>query len=343
VTLFYWIAPERSFLWVVARGGVELHTLPGEAAIRERVEAHQARILQGRDPLAEGAEEARWLYRSLVAPAEARIAKGSRVAFAPDGALHLVNPETLVVPGKAPHYWIDDVTLVTAPSISLASVEAGSGARQEEGPAILLIGDPLTNDREFPRLIHATRELDVVAGQFPASRAVVYAGASADPTVYRASSPGRFPFIHFAAHAQANREAPLESAIVLTERNESWRLYARDVMGVPLRAELVTLSACRTAGSRAYAGEGLVGLTWAFLGSGARNVIAGLWNVEDASTAELMESLYRGVGHGEPPAVALRRAKLELRESDAADRKPFDWAPVVIYTRRAARAAARPS
>ena len=55
------------------------------------------------------------------------------------------------------------------------------------------------------------------------------------------------------------------------------------MLGIRLNAALVTISACRSAGARTYAGEGLVGLTWAFLEAGAQNVIAGLWDVSDRS------------------------------------------------------------
>jgi hypothetical protein len=60
-------------------------------------------------------------------------------------------------------------------------------------------------------------------------------------------------------------------------------------MQVPLRADLVTLSACRSSGARTYAGEGLVGLARAFLQAGAGSVIAGLWDVSDQSTSEMMD------------------------------------------------------
>jgi len=346
VILFYWLAPSRSFLWAVTPRGVRLHVLPAEAEIRERVEAHQALILQGRDPLAEGAPEALWLYRTLVGPVEASLPPGSRIVVVPDGPLHQINPETLVAASPAPHYWIEDVTLMTAPSVSVLAAAGGGSARPGgQKKSILMIGDPLPEGDEFPRLVHASRELGRIAEQFAPSEQTVFSGAQADPTSYRASEPGRFSYIHFAAHAQANREVPLESAVILSARNESSKLYAREIVGVPLRAELVTLSACRTAGARTFAGEGLVGLTWAFLSSGAGNVVAGLWNVEDASTAELMADLYRGLAQGQGPAEALRRAKLDLQASDPAYRKPFYWAPFVIYTRGpgSSRRSARPS
>ena len=80
----------------------------------------------------------------------------------------------------------------------------------------------------------------------------------------------------------------------------------------PLRADLVTVSACYSAGERAYSGEGLVGLAWAFLRAGAHNVIAGLWDVTDASTEQLMDRFYNELEKGISPGVALRTAKLSL-------------------------------
>ena len=155
----------------------------------------------------------------------------------------------------------------------------------------------------------------------------------ANPKAYLTSTPSQFAFVHFAAHAEANAEAPLESAVILSAAGDTPKLYARDILNVPLRAGLVTISGCRSAGSRTYSGEGLVGLAWAFMSAGAHSVIAGLWNVEDASTSELMEQLYRGLTHGEQPEDALRHAKLRLIKSESAYRKPFYWAPFMTYTR----------
>ncbi|HTE53960.1 MAG TPA: CHAT domain-containing tetratricopeptide repeat protein [Kofleriaceae bacterium] len=330
VLLFYWTAPRRSFLWAVTPEEIVVRVLPGSADIGQRAEAYQAQIQRSRDPLAEDASDATWLYRSLIGPIEKQIQPGKRVVVVPDGPLQQLNFETLVVPGARPHYWIEDVTLATAPSLGLLS--AGAAAEKTRARSILVIGDPVSPGQEFPPLAYAGREVARIADLFP-EQATVQSGASAQPSAYAAAGPGRFAFIHFAAHATANQESPLDSAIVLSGREDSYKLYARDIVKVPLTAELVTLSACRSAGSRAYAGEGLVGLAWAFLGSGARNVIGGLWNVEDASTAELMEHLYRGLQEGLDPIAALRAAKLRLVHSATASRKPYYWAPFVIYTR----------
>jgi CHAT domain-containing protein len=104
-------------------------------------------------------------------------------------------------------------------------------------------------------------------------------------------------------------------------------------MKVPLDASLVTLSSCRSAGARAYSGEGLVGLTWAFLQAGARNVIAGLWDVDDASTSRLMSRMYSDLTGGVPPEDALRTAQLSLLHSAYPNKKPYYWGPFQLYSR----------
>ena len=104
----------------------------------------------------------------------------------------------------------------------------------------------------------------------------------------------------------------MESALILSPGPSGYTLTAREVMSVPLKADLVTLSACRSAGAKTYSGEGLVGLSWAFLRAGAGSVVAGLWDVTDGSTAKLMGDFYALMAKGSDPAEALRTAKLTL-------------------------------
>jgi tetratricopeptide (TPR) repeat protein len=338
--LFYWTGPKRSFVWRVTRDDVEVRELPGEETLAQRVRAYQDRILRSRDPLAEGDEDGLWLYRTLVGSG----GEGPRVIVVPDGPLHELNFETLPVASPVPHYWIEDVTVARAPALGLLH-DGGDGLPRPERGArtILLIGDPVSPSPDFAPLPHAALEMRRIAEQFEPTARVLHTGARAVPEVYRASLPERFTYIHFAAHAIPNFEQPLESAVVLSAQGEAFKLYARELASIPVRADLVTLSACYGAGSRHYAGEGFVGLAWAFLGSGARNVVAGLWNIEETSTAELMEELYRGLRRGLAPPEALRAAKLGLLRSSGAYRKPYYWGPFVTYTRQWGTSAAHPA
>jgi CHAT domain-containing protein len=159
---------------------------------------------------------------------------------------------------------------------------------------------------------------------------------NASPDAYIRSDPARFQYIHFVSHATASRLVPLDSAVILSARGtpDSAKLYARDILSKPLHAELVTISACQGSGVRVYAGEGLVGLAWAFLRAGSRNVIGALWDVSDASTPELMGHLYDGIAAGESPDVALRAAKLDMLHSHGVFRKPIYWGAFQLYSSR---------
>jgi CHAT domain-containing protein len=335
--LFYWVAPERSYLWVVKPGSVHPPIeLPAAAEIQKLVERYRAFIEKGvRDPIATENEAGRRLYEMLVAPAARLIDRGSLVILVPDGALHWLNFETVpVYPGEGdekPHYWIEDVRLAIAPSLS---VLAGEAEEKPRAPgSVLIIGDPVSPGAEFPKLEYAADEVGRIQKRFPSAQKHVFTGVDAKPEVYAKAEPRRYSLVHFSAHAVANQQSPLDSAIILSKSGDSFKLYARDILSVPLKADLVTLSACRSAGARSYSGEGLVGFAWAFLGSGARNVIAGLWDVTDSSTPGMMDVLYSQMETGKNPAEALREAKLGLIRSNSAYRKPYYWGPFQLYRR----------
>src|SRR5713101_9720606 len=169
---------------------------------------------------------------------------------------------------------------------------------------------------------------------FPESQRQVLSKAQATPAAYLSSRPEQYAFLHFVTHGTASRARPLESAVILSKEKDedSYKLYARDIVKRHLSAYLVTISACNGSGTRAYSGEGLVGLSWAFLRAGAHNVIAALWEVNDASTPQLMDKLYAELSQGWDPATALRAAKLSLLRSDTVFSKPFYWAPFQLYS-----------
>ena len=112
---------------------------------------------------------------------------------------------------------------------------------------MLLIGDPVSTDPKFPSLKYAPAEMKAVSGAF-SDRTSVYTASRATPAQYLASQPGKFGIVHFTAHAEANAESPLDSAVILSPDEGGYKLYARDVADRPLSADLVTISACRSAG-----------------------------------------------------------------------------------------------
>ncbi len=334
VILSYWLAPGQSSLWLIGPGRPSYHALASADEIDAMVQQHTDTVTQGRDPLAQAAASSA-LYQAVLAPVAKLIPPGSNVIVVPDGSLHQLNFETLVVPGPQPHYWIDDVTIATAPSLRL--LEASPHKRA--GPAkLLVVGDPILIGPEFGPLPSAKDEITAVADLFPSEGRILLVREHALPSQCTRALSGGFTHIHFATHATANLESPLNSAIVLSHEGENFKLYARDVANTRLRAELVTLSACKSAGAKAYSGEGLMGFAWAFLQAGAQNVIATLWEQDDTVSPALMRGLYKEIAAGQSPARALRSSKLALLHSAGSSRLPYYWGPLQVFTRELAPA-----
>src|SRR5208282_2328131 len=291
VILCYWLGSRHSYLWAITPSGqTKLFSLPPEDQIDATVHSYSDALLGPRNIIETAGADGKRLYEMLVAPAGRLIPKGSRVVIVPDGSLCGLNFETLLVPGPTPHYWIDDAIVAYSDSLLLVAA-----AHRPSSPAhgkLLLIGDPVPPGDDFPRLPQAAAEMTSIEKYFPHADTKILSGSQATPQAYLESDPAQFSFIHFVTHGTSSRVRPLESAVILTKQGDSFKLYGRDVVKHPLKAELVTISACHGVGSRNYSGEGLVGLSWAFLRAGARGVIATLWDVNDASTASLMDRLY---------------------------------------------------
>ena len=149
------------------------------------------------------------------------------------------------------------MTLAIAPSFGVFQGRRKHHESLRSGTA-LVIGDPISPSPEYPPLPHTKLEIDGLQKHFSPGSTILTREA-AHPESYSQTRPGAYSFIHIAAHAEVKENSPLDSAIILSNSHRGFKLYARDVMDIPLRAELVTLSACRTSGARAYSGEGLVG------------------------------------------------------------------------------------
>ena len=289
-----------------------------------------ARLCLGpRDVLETANPAGKKLYEVLVAPAQALVPKGSRVTILSDGSLYNLNFETLLAPAPQLHYWIDDAIISNANSLMLLSGPMKGSPVQSK--TLLLVGNPISPSNEFPDLPQAGAEMERIEKYFPASSRTVLSRDRANSSEFTASRPGQFSFIHFVTHGTASRVSPLDSAVILTKEGDSYKLYARDIVKEHLHADLVTVSACHGEGARTYSGEGLVGLTWAFLRAGAHGVIAALWEVSDSSTPQMMDQMYAEVTKGAAPDVALRDAKLALLHSNTVFRKPFYWATFQLH------------
>lgn len=103
----------------------------------------------------------------------------------------------------------------------------------------------------------------------------------------------RYRHLHFATHSLIDGKSPSRSSVVLSlndDPEEDGFLEVGEIAELDLDSNLVVLSACQTGHGQLLSGEGIVGLSWAFLRAGARSVVVSLWNVGDISTSNLITS-----------------------------------------------------
>lgn len=328
--LFYWLGEKQSYLWAITPQQTRLFTLPPGREIEASVKRYRA-AFSGPSNVLESSTDGAELFRILVAPAQSLMRKDSRVFIVPDGELNNLNFETLISPLPAPHYWIEDVDVVNTPSLRILSASLQGDRRSPK--RLLLIGDSTSPSKDYPELPKAADQMSTVERHFAKAQKRVFQREYATPSAYLDSNPRQFSYIHFVAHGTASRLDPLDSAIVLSKEPnnpDSFKLYAREITQHRIHAELVTISACYSAGDRHYSGEGMVGLAWAFIRAGSRNVVAALWEVTDVSTDQLMDRFYDELSKGATPDAALRAAKLALLR-EGRFRSPFYWAPLQLF------------
>jgi CHAT domain-containing protein len=202
--------------------------------------------------------------------------------------------------------------------------------------------EPFTRDGGLTRLAHAAEEANAISAVAPWGSTMVAKGFDASRETAMSPNVGQYQIVHFATHGFLDSEHPELSGIVLTmvDRNgvrTNGLMPLHDIYSLDLSAELTVLSACQTALGKDIKGEGLVGLTHAFMSAGSKSVVASLWKVDDRATAVLMADFYHSMlQQGMSPAAALSSAKLKMMR-DKRWSAPYYWAGFVLqgeYTNR---------
>ena len=148
----------------------------------------------------------------------------------------------------------------------------------------------------------------------------------------------KYAVLHFACHGYFDSDLSEMSSVLFSEvsgklsesSNDDGYLTISEAASLNLKANMVCLSACQTGLGEIKKGEGMVGLSRAFMVAGSRNVGVTLWNVDDAATAEFMSRMYKKVKSGMSYAEAYRKVKNEFRNSDDYNH-PYYWAAFVVY------------
>jgi CHAT domain-containing protein len=359
--LEYSLGEKTSWLWAVGTDQLHAYPLPPRSAIEAQATRFYE-LLATRRTAAELAPAMEKLREMVLAPA-ASVLGGKRLAIVADGPLQRI-PFALLAPtprevvmlpsasaiaalrvqtaGRAPApkllaVFADPVFDSSDPRVHGAPAEIAQSLQPERSRLLEHLaeqtGGPNTRLR-IPRLPFTSQEADAIlsvadnpsdlkATGFEASRAEALSGAL-----------GQYRYLHFATHGYLDTERPELSALVLSQFDGEGRpvdgfLRVNDIYNSRLQADLVVLSACQTGLGKEVRGEGLMGLTRAFLYAGVPRVVVSLWSVDDRATAELMASFYRSLlRDGKSPSEALLDAQQELRKHKEWQ-SPYYWAAFV--------------
>jgi CHAT domain-containing protein/tetratricopeptide (TPR) repeat protein len=196
------------------------------------------------------------------------------------------------------------------------------------------------NDIQFlssvpERLVATRREAAAIASTTSRWNIDTFLGFNANKKTFVTQPINGYRVVHLATHGILDSQRPRLSSLLLSQYSAEGQprdgyLRLQDIYGLKLNSDLVVLSGCETALGKKIRGEGFVGLTRGFMYAGAKAVIASLWRVEDAATAELMRHFYDAMIHNNMhSAAALRYAKLKIAD-DHRWQKPYYWAAFVI-------------
>jgi CHAT domain-containing protein len=352
----YFVGEDKSFAWLVTKDKVSFAALPGAKDLNRLVGDYR-RLIADKSSPATFEAQGHQLYHVLIQPFEGNLSSLRRLIIVPDGPLTSLPFETLAADGKSQTgYLIERFAMGYEPSASaLAAIKTANS--QTESRGLVAFGDPAysegdtQNERsaasaatraayyfegglDLRRLPYTRTEVNAIGALFNSADRKVFLGLDANESKVKTEALDKYRYVHFAAHGIVDEENPVRSGVILALQSndkEDGVLQMTEIMRLKLNSDLVTLSACRTGLGKVVGGEGVLGLTRAFLYAGSRSVLASLWNVNDTATAELMKSFYTNLKKGEPKDEALRQAKLTLLKGKQTTwRHPYYWAPFVL-------------
>ena len=357
--------PKRTEVEAAARRVYDLMTA-ADRRPDESIEQRQKRLRETAEnyPTAIAA-----LSRMLLGPAAAEL-KNKRLLIVGEGVLQYVPFSALTEPGESATPLMVKHEIVTLPSASVLSVLRNETKdRVPASKGIAVFADPVfeSNDARFtsktemasinfleepegrevtrsanesglmsfPRLRFTREEANQIMKFAPRNKSVAAVDFAANRITATSSDLQDYRIVHFATHGIINSRHAELSGIVLSlvddkgkPQNGFLRLY--DVYNMNLKADLVVLSACQTALGRDIKGEGLIGLTRAFMYGGATRVIASLWQADDRGTAVFMSRFYEAMlSKGMSAPAALRQAQISMWQ-DKRWQNPRYWAAFSI-------------
>jgi CHAT domain-containing protein/tetratricopeptide (TPR) repeat protein len=344
----YCLGKEHSYAFVITKKDFKILPLPHRENIQRQVSDYLQVIS---DKENKNFKQGYELFSTLVLPGLDKNIKN--IIFIPDDILHFLPFETLITQKERKDWLIKDYKIAYAPSIS--SLREIIQRKKSNGPKprmdILAFGDPFfgpweagdngsdifqnyysSNAFSFFRLKYSGFEIDKISSLFKKRKRKIFRREEASKEQLISHSLEDYKIIHFATHSIIDEKIPARSSIVLSldqDLTQDGFLQMREIYNLKLNSDLVTLSSCQTGLGEFIKGEGIEGINRAFFYAGASSVLMSLWAVNDQASYQLMERFYFHLRSSESIMSALRKAKLEMIDSNALSH-PYYWAGFIV-------------
>ena len=276
-----------------------------------------------------GNDALRELYDVVIAPIS-HLIKDEELIIVPDGSSFLIPYAALL--DQNFRYLSETLRIRLAPSLTSLRLLTECPEERHYTTGALLVGNPWTETviikgDKIKQLPGAEKEVKMI-GEILNVEPLTGKDATKDQVLRRLTSVS---LVHIAAHGSAERGEILLSPNLGSSKRpkeKDFLLTMTDVLNAKLDAKLVVLSCCHSGQGKIKA-EGVVGIARAFLGAGARSVIASLWAVNDEGTLAFMRHFYEPLVKGQSTSKSLHEAMKMMRESD--DFKAAKhWAPFML-------------
>ena len=271
----------------------------------------------------------RLLYDLVINPI-VDLLHGGELTIVPDGPLFLAPFAAL----KDQHstYLSEKTSIRLIPTLKSLKIMAECSVRDHSTTGALLVGDPWLGSvrikgRKPDQLPNAKKEVEMI-GKILSTEPLTDKRATKAEVLSKLSSVA---LVHIAAHGKAETDEIMLSPNSTNKKpkEKDYLLTMEDVKDAKLNARLVVLSCCHS-GRGEIKAEGVVGIARAFLGAGARSVLASLWAIDDAATFKFMEIFYKQlVEEKHSASKSLKQAMKQMRESENFNDVRL-WAPFVL-------------
>ena len=333
----------EEFLYVFASMDGQQHFMRiGNTGLRDRIYRFCSLLSEGLQTRSLNADFSEYtalasgLYQDLLLPVIRAygLSEGEplrQLLIVPDGALNLLPFQALITNKPSETLAVDYQSLdylVRHYAISY-SYDAASlfalGHRTQWGKDLLAFGWSDGEQMQPTGSLPGTyRELQSI-GNIRSGRFRMGKEASKNDFVELAPD---YSILHLAVHGAADDHDIYNNYLQFQDE----KLYAHELYGFHLNANLTVLSACETGYGRVFNAEGVYSLARGFFHAGSKSLLMTLWRINDQSTASLMERFYENLDRGERLTSAIHRSQLSyLANADQYTAHPSYWAGLVLW------------